>query len=83
MRGSHRVLMQEPAYTVFAAANPEFDAAAFRFNYQSPITPSSWFDYAPGTRARTLVKQTQVPGFDGAKYLGMSTSFCQFTFKRF
>jgi oligopeptidase B len=65
---SHRIPMQEPAYTVFQAANPEFDAAAFRFNYQSPITPSSWFDYAPATRTRTLVKQTQVPGFDGARY---------------
>ena len=66
--GSYRIPMQEAAYTIFMGANPEFEAATLRFNYQSPVTPASWFDYAPATRTSTLVKATQVPGFDGAKY---------------
>ena len=66
--GSHRIEMPEPAYTARPSANHQFDAASFRFVYQSPITPNSWFDYDPRTKARTLVKETPVPGLDRSRY---------------
>jgi oligopeptidase B len=59
---SHRVQFPEPAYSVFPAANAEFDSATFRYNYQSLVTPNSVFDYDMETRAATLLKQTEVLG---------------------
>ena len=37
----HRSRFDEPAYAVFAQANPEYDAGTWRFAYQSPVTPST------------------------------------------
>jgi oligopeptidase B len=58
----HRVEFPEPAYAAFPAQNQEFDTAAFRFSYQSLITPQSVFDYDVRTRERKLLKQTEVLG---------------------
>jgi oligopeptidase B len=52
----------EPVYSLFPANNPEFETNAFRFSYQSFITPSSVFEYDMGSRQRKLLKQTEVPG---------------------
>jgi oligopeptidase B len=66
---SHRVSFPEPAYAVFPNANPEFDTKAYRYTYQSFITPSSVFDYDLGSRKQTLLKRTEVlGGYDPAKY---------------
>jgi oligopeptidase B len=67
---SHRIEFPDPAYSVFAAANPEFNTSVLRFNYQSLVTPTSIYDYDMDTRKRTLLKQTEVPGgFDSAHYI--------------
>jgi len=64
----HAVEVPEPAYSLSSAVNREFDTDKFRYNYQSPITPSSTFAYDVKTRASTLLKQQEVPGFDKSLY---------------
>jgi oligopeptidase B len=66
---SHDVEFPETAYGVFPAANPEFDAEVFRFNYSSFVTPSSVYDYNMATRQRELKKRQEIPsGFDASRY---------------
>ena len=66
---AHRVEFPEPAYTASPVENMEFDTRTFRFQYQSLVTPPSVFDYDLATRARTLLKQTEVlGGYDPGKY---------------
>jgi len=66
---SHRMAFPEAAYSAFPDANPEFDTTAFRYNYQSLVTPSSVFDYDMEKRTSTLLKQTEVlGGYDPSRY---------------
>ncbi len=58
----------EPAYSLFPSGNPEFETTTLRYNYQSFVTPSSVFDYEMNTGATTLLKETEVPGYDRSKY---------------
>jgi oligopeptidase B len=59
----------EPAYSVFADANPEFNTDVFRYRYQSLVTPSSVYDYDLNTGKTTLRKRTEVlGGYDPAQY---------------
>ncbi|MGC1297445.1 MAG: S9 family peptidase, partial [Alloacidobacterium sp.] len=64
----HAVEVPEPAYSLNGAVNAEFDTEKFRYNYQSPITPGSTFEYAVKTQTSTLLKQQDVPGFDKSQY---------------
>lgn len=65
---SHDVAFPEPAYTAFPENNPEFDTTAFRYGYQSLVTPNSVFDYDLERRESKLLKQTEVPGYDAKLY---------------
>jgi oligopeptidase B len=66
---THEVTVPEPAYSLGASANAEFDTTKYRYNYQSPITPSSTFEYDVHTQASTLLKQQEVPGgYDKSRY---------------
>ena len=66
----HRVEFPEPAYQVSPGPNAEFDTAAFRYHYQSMVTPPSVFDYHMHTHAATLLKQAEVlGGYDPAQYV--------------
>ena len=64
----HAVEVPDPAYSLSSAVNREFATDKFHYNYQSPITPSSTFEYDFKTRASTLLKQQEVPGFDKSQY---------------
>ncbi len=65
----HAFAFPEPVYAAFDGANPEYDSRQFRFGYQSPVTPSSVFDYDMATGRRKLLKQIEVlGGFDPSKY---------------
>jgi oligopeptidase B len=59
---AHTVEVPEPAYSLSAADNEEFDTDKYRYNYQSPITPSSTFDYDVKKQTSTLLKEQEVPG---------------------
>ncbi len=65
----HHVAFPEPAYEVSGDANAEFRTRAYRFRYESFITPASVFDYDMVTRARTLLKRTEVlGGYEPSRY---------------
>jgi len=64
----HRVSFPEPAYTTTPAPNEEFDTNVFRYGYQSMVTPFSVYDYDLDSRKQTLLKRTEVIGYDPAKY---------------
>lgn len=67
---SHRISFDEPVFSVFGDANPEFETTAFRFRYQSFVTPPSVFDYDMDARERVLLKQTPVlGGYDPSQYV--------------
>ncbi len=66
---AHAVEVPEPAYTLSAAVNAEFDTEKYRYNYQSPITPNSTFEYDVKDQTSTLLKQQEVPGgYDKSRY---------------
>ncbi|HAL56568.1 MAG TPA: oligopeptidase B [Bacteroidetes bacterium] len=60
----------EPVYSAFPGTNPEFETTAFRYNYQSFVTPSSVYEYDMVTGKQMLLKQTEVPGgYDSKRYV--------------
>jgi oligopeptidase B len=64
-----RVPLPEPIHALFSEENAEFAAQTYRFNYQSPITPSSVYDYDVRTGGLTLKKREEVlSGYDPAGY---------------
>ena len=66
---THDVAFPEPTYEVGPDANAEFSATAYRFRYQSLITPSSVYDYEMVSRERRLLKRTEVlGGYDPSRY---------------
>ena len=61
--------MPETAYAVSPSTNAEFTTRTYRFDYSSPLTPPSVFDYDIGTRARVLKKRQEIPsGHDPTRY---------------
>jgi oligopeptidase B len=67
---THYVDFPEPAYTIWAARNLEFNTNTLRFNYSSLTTPRSVFDYDMDSRTRELKKQYEVlGGYDASLYL--------------
>lgn len=66
---AHVIETPERVGLISGAANPEYDAASYRFAFQSPITPSTTFEYDIGARTRTVLKQTEIPsGHDPSLY---------------
>ena len=65
----HGVTFDEPAYSVAASDNYEYDTQTLRFRYTSLVTPASVYDYDMQTRTRTLLKQEPVlGGYDASQY---------------
>jgi oligopeptidase B len=59
----------EPAYDVEAEVNPEFDAPAYRFHYQSFITPPTVYDYEVAGGTLHVLKRQEVLGdYDATRY---------------
>jgi len=59
---THVIALPEPASSVYAGANMEFDTSVFRFHYESYVTPDSVYDYDLDSRKMTLLKQREVRG---------------------
>jgi oligopeptidase B len=66
--GEHTISMPEQAYDVDLTSNYEFDTPLLRYEYQSPVTPRSVYDYDMARRSRELIKQQEVPGYDASAY---------------
>jgi oligopeptidase B len=56
------IAFPEPVYDLGPGTNPEYAAASFRYQYQSPVTPPSVFDYDFADGGSTLLKQQAVLG---------------------
>lgn len=64
-----RVTFAEAAYTVGPAANEEFETRAYRYTYQSFLTPPSVYDLDVATFESALLKRQAVPGgWDPERY---------------
>jgi oligopeptidase B len=65
----HSIPFADAVYMAAPGANREWNTTVIRYNYQSPITPSSVYDYDMVNRTSKLMKQTEVPGgFDRNNY---------------
>ena len=63
------IKLPEATYAVHPDANEEFDTTAFRFNYESPVTPRTIYDYDLKTRQLTQRKRQAVNGgLDPSQY---------------
>jgi oligopeptidase B len=62
------VALAETVHNVSGQMNPEFHTQTFRFAYTSLVTPNSVYDLDMPTGERTLLKATEVPGYDPDLY---------------
>ncbi|MBC5829627.1 MAG: S9 family peptidase [Candidatus Eremiobacteraeota bacterium] len=60
--------LPELAHAAFGAQNPEFAQSAFRYSYQSLVTPNTVYDFDMASGKQSVLKATEVPGYDAAKY---------------
>jgi oligopeptidase B len=59
----------EKVYSASPGANPEYDSTAYRYHYQSFITPSSVYDYDVASGKSNLLKRQEVlGGYDPSQY---------------
>lgn len=64
-----QVSFPEPVYAAFAGGTPEYTSKAFRFVYQSMVTPQSVYDCDMATGKQILLKETEVlGGYDKTQY---------------
>ena len=65
----HSIEFGEAAYTVRLSGNLEYDAETLRYQFESPLTPPSVFDFHFATGLQELRKRMSLPaGFDAANY---------------
>ncbi len=64
----HYVDFPEPVYEVGPGANPEFASSTLRMSYQSMVTPAQVFDYDLDSKAKTVLKQQDVPNYDASQF---------------
>ncbi|MCU0334671.1 MAG: S9 family peptidase [Chitinophagaceae bacterium] len=65
----HYIDFGEPAYTAYAAYNPEYSSTTMRYAYTSLTTPNSTYEYDMNSRSKKLLKQQEVLGsFKPADY---------------
>jgi len=63
------VTFPEPVYESYLGPNPEWETGALRYGYESPVTPSSVYDFDVATGESELRKRREVLGeFDPARY---------------
>ena len=58
--GDYYIQFNDPTYSAYIGANPEFDTNLLRYGYSSFTTPNSTFDYNMATKEQTLLKQDEV-----------------------
>jgi oligopeptidase B len=63
------IAFPEPAYSAHPHINRIFDSTAFRYAYQSLVSPSSVYEYNLRTGKSALLKEVEIPGgFDRSLY---------------
>ncbi len=65
-----KVAFPESVYAASPGGTPEYTSKAFRFVYQSMVTPQSIYDCDMATGKQTLLKETEVlGGYDRSQYI--------------
>jgi oligopeptidase B len=65
-----QIAFPEPVYSASPGGTPDYDSPAYRYNYQSFITPPSVYDYDVSTGVSTLLKRQEVlGGYDPSQYV--------------
>lgn len=62
------ITFPEDAYYIEGGENAEFDTKLFRYNYLSPTTSLTTFDYDIDKRISHKIYTKEVPGFDSTQY---------------
>jgi len=62
------IALPEAAHAAYGAQNPEFGQSAFRYTYQSLVTPNTVYDFDMVSGKQTVLKSTEVPGYMPANY---------------
>ena len=57
----HTIAFDEPAYDMSVSTGFEYDTDTIRFDYSSPSTPETEYDYNIVTKERVLRKEQEVP----------------------
>jgi oligopeptidase B len=64
-----QIAFPEPVYAASPGGTPDYDSQAYRYNYQSFITPPSVYDYDVKSAHSALLKRQEVlGGYDPSKY---------------
>jgi len=64
-----QITFPEPAYSAHPHVNRIFETRAYRYAYQSLVTPGSVYEYDFASGRSTLLKQLEIPGgFDRSLY---------------
>lgn len=68
--GTRDELLDQPdaVYTLTGAANPEWDAASYRFGYMSLVAPPSTVEVDLSGGGRRVVRQQPVVGYDPSRF---------------
>lgn len=70
-RKTHKIktlAFDDDVYVVSAYPLPDYESENFRFLYESPRTPKTYFEEAFANGERKILKQQEVPGFKREKY---------------
>src|SRR4029078_9197226 len=63
------IAFPEPVYSASPGMNHDYEAPAYRYNYQSMVTPPGVYDFEVASGRSTLLKRQEVPGgFDPSHY---------------
>jgi oligopeptidase B len=66
---SHYIEFDDPTYLAFGSSNWEFDTQVFRFGYTSMVQPMTVYEYDLRSRAKTVLKQDEIPGgYEASQY---------------
>ena len=65
---SYRIAQPEPVFDAMPVDNHEYNAKTLRFRYTSLKTPLTYVDVDVKTKARTVVKRTEIPTYDENAY---------------
>ena len=60
--------VEESAYRLAVGENLDYDAATFRFTYESFLAPRKVIDLDLDTGQQTVIKETPAPGYDPSRY---------------
>jgi oligopeptidase B len=66
---SHYMAFDEPVYTVYPGANPDYESKLYRYNYSSLVNPSGIYHYDIASKRKIPVKQKKVIGYDPKQYV--------------